>query len=62
MIVWGIKNKLGFLIEEDGDDYGTLLDAKLFKLKKDAQITLDSTIDCVNYPESLVKIEIKEIK
>ena len=55
MIRWGLKSKTGFLVDVNDNKYGTLLDAKLFKLKKEAKNYLEAF-------ETLVKIEIKEIK
>jgi len=59
---WAIKSKNGYLTK-DSDEYGALNEAHIFRLKKDAEKSIQDGIDSgLAPPEKLARVEIKEVK
>ena len=62
MKAWAIKSKNGYLTK-DSDEYGALNEAHIFRLKKDAEKSIQDGIDSgLAPPEKLARVEIKEVK
>ncbi len=54
---WVIKNDAGdYLLNADDDDFGNMLDAHIFTLKKDAKENSDDAVGGEDREETLVKI------